>query len=249
MHIGYKEHNCRHKYSKLASELTQVPNDIPEETNYVSLKRNNIASLSSGNFSHMYSCIFLDLRYNNISLIEPNAFEGLDSLYTLWLSNNNLHNLTSGMFQQLKNLEKLYLSGNRIGSIEAKSFSGLQKVFILDLSDNLLSSLVEGSLSGLTALEELHIDGNRFTTLDAIDAFQDLPRPLTVAVSKPGSSESTGNVFDCNYLICWLKHEEKAGNITWYESGGKLYRPRCSAERDWKEFNWNCTNPSKIYSL
>ena len=197
----------------------------------------------------MYSCIFLDLRFNNISLIEPDAFEGLDSLYTLWLSNNSLQMLTSGMFQQLKNLEKLYLTGNRISSIEANSFSGLQKLLTLDLSDNLLSSLVGGSLSELTALKELHIDGNRFTTLDAIDAFQDLPRPLTLAVSKPSSSESTGNIFDCNYLLCWLKHEEKAGNITWFESGGKVYRPRCAAERDWNEFNWNCTNPSRIFSL
>ena len=249
IHIGYKEHNCRHKYSKLHSGLTEVPDDIPEETNVVKLKRNNIATLKSGNFSHMYSCLFLDLSFNNISLIEPDAFEGLDSLYTMWLSNNSLQILTSGMFQQLKNLEKLYLSGNRIASIEANSFSELQKLLILDLSHNLLSSLVDGSLSGLTALKELHIDGNRFTTLDAIDAFQDLPRPLTLAVSSPSSPESTGNIFDCNYLVCWLKHEEKAGNITWYESGGKVYRPRCSSKRDWNEFNWNCTHPSKIFFL
>ena len=180
-------------------------------------------------------------------MIEPNAFDGLQTLDTLWLSNNSLDTLTSGMFQHLDNLDKLYLTGNRIGHIDVNSFAGLGKLTILDLSDNLLSSLEAGSLIELVSLKELHIDGNRFTTLNA-EALEGPPRPLSVAVSKPFTSGLHGNVFRCNYLICWLKSEEQEGNIIWYRSAGNVYRPRCTADKEWNLFNWDCSGTSKVFS-
>ena len=188
----------------------------------------------------------MDLRYNNISLIEQGAFDGLQTLDTLWLSNNSLDSLTTGMFQHLKNLDKLYLTGNRIARIEENSFTGLGRLTILDLSDNLLSSLEVGSLLGLLSLKELHIDGNRFKTLDA-EAFQSLQRPLTVAASKPLNIGSKENVFNCNYLICWLKTEERGGSIVWYRFAGNVYNPRCSTEKNWNLFNWDCSGTSKAF--
>ena len=189
----------------------------------------------------------MDLRYNNISLIEPDAFEGLQTLDTLWLSNNSLDSLTTGMFQHLKNLDKLYLTGNHITRIEENSFTGLGKLTILDLSDNLLRSLEAGSLMGLPSLKELHIDGNRIAILKA-EAFQSLKRPLTVAASKPLAIGSKENVFTCNYLICWLKTEEREGSIVWYRSAGNVYNPRCSTEKNWNLFNWDCSGTSKAIS-
>ena len=243
----YNIHECNYKFNRFGTGLTDLPDDIPERTNYINLRRNNIATLPSGNFSHLVSCIFLDLRYNNISVIEPNAFDGLQTLDTLWLSNNSLYTLISDMFQHLDNLDKLYLTGNRIGRIEVNSFAGLGKLTVLDLSDNLLSSLEAGSLTELVSLKELHIDGNRFTTLNA-EALEGLPRPLSVAASKPFTSGLHGNVFRCNYLICWLKSEEQEGNIIWYRSAGNVYRPRCTADMEWNLFNWDCSGTSKVFS-
>ena len=180
-------------------------------------------------------------------MIEPSAFDGLQTLYTLWLSSNSLDTLTSGMFQHLNNLDKLYLTGNRIGHIEVNSFTGLGKLTILDLSDNLLSSLKAGLLTELVSLKELHIDGNRFTTLNA-EALEGVPRPLSVAVSKPYLSGSQGNVFRCNYLICWLKSEEQEGNIVWYRVAGNVYSPRCTTDRKWNVFDWDCSGTSKVFS-
>ena len=95
-------HHCELKYAKFGSKLREIPDDIPDLTTYVNLRRNELRALPSEGFSHLFTCIFMDLRYNKISDVHPDAFAGLGGLNTLWLSNNALTSLTIWNIQGYK---------------------------------------------------------------------------------------------------------------------------------------------------
>ena len=238
--LGYNKHHCKHEYAKFGSKLTEIPDDIPDVTTYVNLRRNDISTLPSSNFSNLYTCIFIDLRYNDISDIKKDAFKGLDSLNTLWLSSNRLKSLAPGMFDGLTNLENLYLRINSIDSIEFRTFVGLDELKILDISQNKLTKIEAGSLIGLSSLKELHISGNSLTTLDE-GLFNEFPSPLIVAFSSSMDSDEKDNKFSCNSDLCWLEKKEESRNIIFYEYRGEVFKPRCADGIIWNPTKLNCT--------
>ena len=77
-------------YERYGEGLTDVPDDIPENTTGVQLSFNYIQIVKWRSFSHLSLCLELDLRENLIHEIEPEAFDGLKRLKTLDLSYNRL---------------------------------------------------------------------------------------------------------------------------------------------------------------
>ena len=77
-------------YERSRQRLTDVPDDIPDDTTRVQLSFNHIQIVKCRAFSHLSLCLELDLRENIIHEIEPEAFDGLKSLKILDLSNNRL---------------------------------------------------------------------------------------------------------------------------------------------------------------
>lgn len=59
----------------------------------------------------------LSVNDNQISEIEPGAFDALTSLTSLTLSDNRLTHLPDGLFAKLTSLESLSLSGNDLGAV------------------------------------------------------------------------------------------------------------------------------------
>ena len=67
-------------YANIYADLTQVPNDIPEDVEYVELRENNITALRKNAFSYLNKCEKLKMMYNSISEIENGSFLGLNKL-------------------------------------------------------------------------------------------------------------------------------------------------------------------------
>ena len=102
------EIKCRDEYNeengwfhREGEKLTEVPDYIPEEALNVDLKHNEITILEANVFSHLSLCAYLDLDYNLISEIELNAFNGLVSLKTFNLRNNRFTHIKAGVFSKL----------------------------------------------------------------------------------------------------------------------------------------------------
>ena len=77
-------------YERSGERLTDVPDDIPDNTTRVQLSFNHIQTVRRRAFSHLSLCFQLNLRENLINEIERKAFYGLKSLKTLDLSYNRL---------------------------------------------------------------------------------------------------------------------------------------------------------------
>ena len=102
-------------YYRTKSNLTEIPDDIPNEAREVHLHGNKISVVTT--FNDLLLCEMLDLSNNNISQIHDDAF------------------------LSLRNLKKLYLGKNLLGTLTAHQFNGLQSLEVLDLSDNPLVSI------------------------------------------------------------------------------------------------------------
>ncbi|NWU93074.1 LRC3B protein, partial [Upupa epops] len=93
------------------AQLTEVPRDIPNDTNKLYLDFNRIPFLPRDAFRDLPFLLELDLSHNSISGIESGAFGGLtERLRSLDLSSNQLVSLSTDTFIPLK--AKLNLSDN-----------------------------------------------------------------------------------------------------------------------------------------
>ena len=100
----------------------------------------------------------LHLDFNQISLINVDAFLNMKFLEVLSLSNNKLCQINSTHFNYLYNLKYFNISFNEIDFIEANSFEKMGKLLVLDLSFNSLVSIDDEYLfHGLENLNNLYL--------------------------------------------------------------------------------------------
>ena len=77
-------------YEQSGERLTEVPDNIPDDTTRVQLSFNHIQIVRQHAFSHLSLCVQLNLHENIIHDIQRDAFYGLESLEILILSYNRL---------------------------------------------------------------------------------------------------------------------------------------------------------------
>ncbi|NXN91702.1 LRC3B protein, partial [Rhinopomastus cyanomelas] len=93
------------------AQLTEVPRDIPNDTNKLYLDFNRIPFLPRDAFRDLPFLLELDLSHNSIAGIESGAFRGLtEHLHSLDLSSNRLVSVGKDTFSNLK--AKVNLSDN-----------------------------------------------------------------------------------------------------------------------------------------
>ncbi|CAF0996746.1 unnamed protein product [Adineta ricciae] len=118
-------------------QLQTIPTDLPAFTTILDLQDNLIKRISrEDDLRHLKSLYTLDLRNNRLDSIDDDAFDGVDSLNELFLSNNSLHKVTSHTLNGLKSLQTLDLSNNRLRCIDQGSFDQLQTLSELNLQSN-----------------------------------------------------------------------------------------------------------------
>ncbi len=118
-------------YRAKGQGLTEIPSDIPAQTEQLELQRNNITSIPAGalsNLSHLKrlrldSLIYLDLASNKFKNIPDSVFSSLPQLENLYLSANQISQLSDEQFLGLDSLRYLNLMGNPLGSIPLETFS------------------------------------------------------------------------------------------------------------------------------
>nr|XP_033786649.1 TLR4 interactor with leucine rich repeats [Geotrypetes seraphini] len=126
---------------------------------------NFISNLSDSDF-HGFSWLQrLDLQYNRLRSLHPQAFKRLLRLEELYLGHNLLGDLSPGSLAPLRELRVLGANGNELRRLGAGTFSGLRSLSRLRLDDNALENLPDDLFSPLVALLTLHLEGNRIRAL------------------------------------------------------------------------------------
>ncbi|XP_060125803.1 reticulon-4 receptor [Zootoca vivipara] len=146
--------------------LGAVPTEIPIQTQRIFLHSNKITVIRSTSFTSCRNMSILWIHSNNISLIEPGAFYGLDKLEELDLSDNTiLRSINPSTFQGLVHLHTLHL--DRCGLLELSTglFRGLFSLQYLYLQDNSLQNLLDDTFLDLANLTYLFLHGNRIKSL------------------------------------------------------------------------------------
>ncbi|CAC5358817.1 unnamed protein product [Mytilus coruscus] len=89
--------------------LTGIPQDLPIDIENLDLSENNLGVTSNKPFSRYSHLKTLELQNSKIHTVEPEGFDGLNSLENLSLAGNALN------ISNLSCLEHIDLSGNRFG--------------------------------------------------------------------------------------------------------------------------------------
>lgn len=129
----------------------------------VDLRRNNIRVIDD---SVGPGIKYLYLSWNNIEHLEPFLFNRVKSLIELDLSHNMLTVIDQELFSNFVYLQNLYLNDNKISVLGMGCFNNLATLKSLNLSHNFISNLEFGTFSGLDSLEELDISHNSFTFIN-----------------------------------------------------------------------------------
>ena len=132
------------------------------------LSGNKLASLPLNIFEGLKSLYGLYLRYNHLQVLQSSVFKDLQSLLELSLGNNMIERLPSDIFSGLHALEILDLNDNHLslGADTLKDlFCGLHSLYTLDLSNNELSTLSSGVFDDLRSLQTIYLGGNHLTML------------------------------------------------------------------------------------
>lgn len=141
--------------------LTRLPDEIPLDVRRLLLADNWIPRIPS-DFLVLYSdLVYLDLRNNSLSHIEPGTLSTSSRLVFLDLGSNNLTEIPKGTFGESRSLIKLRLGNNPyLSMVSEDAFLGLTSLRELELERNALSSLKVGALSQLPSLRVVRLEGN-----------------------------------------------------------------------------------------
>ena len=259
------------QYYKVCLELEEVPQNIPVGTTNLYLNGNLIKNITAGSLGHLTSCTEIRLDFNKINSVDFTAFTGLTSLQKLYLYDNSLTSLPSGVFSGLTALQELWLNTNEITILPDDIFHNLLSLHTMVLHTNNLAYLPDEMFAGLTSLQVLSISRNQISMLQA-DIFRDLlslqqlyfsdNRLITLSSDVLNSSiyldqtspptglqlSLSGNPFQCDSCMCWLKKGEQDGWLTWFTSSGTVHGPDCSESNiTWPDINCTlpCTDTSK----
>ncbi|EFA05156.1 Chondroadherin-like Protein [Tribolium castaneum] len=141
------------------SKIREIEENIFKDqniTNIVVITGNKIATIKTLTFGNL-QITSLDLRENQIEVIEEKAFVKLFNLGDLRLTGNKLKRFNPLSYHQLPSLEILSLDGNKIEALEPESLRFVQKDnFFMDLKRNRIFRL-EGDFFGGFKRENLSL--------------------------------------------------------------------------------------------
>ena len=152
--------------------LTSIP-DIPSTALELMLSHNRINALPTRVFSNLSKLQTLLLDDNQIQTIERSAFEGLESLTSVYLSYNIIDTIPESLFSNLSKLQRLFLDNNQIQIVERLAFEGLESLTYIDLYYNRIHKIRAQAFSKLPKIQTLNMSHNKIRTVEAL-AFEGL---------------------------------------------------------------------------
>ena len=125
----------------------------------------------------------LSLARQSISTLQSGDFHGLTALNGLNLHDNWLTSLPTGLFRDLNAASWVRLSQNRLTEVDENAFSGLQNLGALNLDSNNLKTIPSELFAAHTILHTITLDNNELTTITA-GAFDDLVNIHTLRLDR-----------------------------------------------------------------
>lgn len=121
-------------------------------------------TLLSNSFAGLHMLKILTVHNLHAYKLKRDFFVGMPQLKQLILT-GNISKIEFDAFQEVNSLETLILSNCKIFNISMDGFLGLKKVKYLDLSKNELEYLPTGVFDDLENIRELYLNLNKFRTL------------------------------------------------------------------------------------
>ncbi|XP_070815476.1 lumican [Chaetodon trifascialis] len=143
--------------------LADIPDRLPDRTQYLFLQGNNISSLSSF-LDNITDVRWLILDHNKLQSdeLDQAALQNQTQLCYLFANHNHLKSVPRALPAGLKQLR---LAHNQISSISPGAFQNLHNLTLLLLQGNRLQTITEGDLKGLVSLNLLDLSGNLFSSV------------------------------------------------------------------------------------
>ncbi len=206
----------------------------------LSLGSNKIHTIESGAWNGLNSFRELTLSSNELEVLQPGMLSGLYDCTDLQLNRNKIHTIQSETFKDgLSSLQTLNLHENKIEEITQGTFVGLTQCTHLSLSSNKIHTIHIGGLEGMDSLTKLYLYNNELITLFWTVFGNEPPSQLTLALSYPYTPPD--NPWACNSSLCWIKHGEQDGWLTWGTWIGTVHKPQCSnTNTDWDDVVLDC---------
>lgn len=107
----------------------------------------------------------LDLSYNDITFLQPLAFQLHAKLNWLSLSHNRLSFFPPEIVRDLTELEHLDVESNQIKSLESNDFANARYLRELNLKNNVIESVAEAAFQNSSQLQDLNLSHNKIEQL------------------------------------------------------------------------------------
>lgn len=168
----------------------------------IKIENANIPVIHRGAFKDV-NLSQLIISDTNLLEIKAGAFEGLQKVEALVISENQLQIIKKDVFTNLT-IHKLYLDSNNIVFVESGSFDGMQHLTTVVLSINAIKVVKKGTFMDLNELLSVRMDFNKIETIEE-GAFQNLPKlhriDLDNNMIKRVEAESFGKFFYLQRLL------------------------------------------------
>ncbi|XP_062254702.1 lumican [Platichthys flesus] len=141
-----------------------IPDGLPDTTQYLFLQHNNISSLSSSVLVNITELRWLILDHNQLTseTLDRASLQNQTQLCYFFANNNHLTSVPDVLPAGLRQLR---LAHNQISSIRPGAFQKLHNLTLLLLQGNRLQTITEGDLRGLISLNLLHLGGNLISSV------------------------------------------------------------------------------------
>ncbi|XP_034838488.1 protein artichoke [Maniola hyperantus] len=168
----------------------------------VDLARNKITKVSYQMFQAVKYAELINLAENNITFIDKQAFTDL-YLAVVNISHNELSNIEPGAFQNCNNMTLLDLSHNKLKEINNKAFDENTYASEFQVSYNEFTDLGQIPIQNMTGIKVLNASYNSITTIPKT-AFPKLYELHTVDISHNNLSEIFNAVFQNLFSLRFL---------------------------------------------
>ncbi|XP_029358491.1 lumican [Echeneis naucrates] len=171
--------------------LADIPDSLPDKTQYLFLQHNNISSLSSSNLANITGLRWLILDHNQLESdkLDQTALQNQSQLCYFFANYNHLSSVPRPLPAGLRQLRLAY---NQISSISPKAFQNLQNLTVLLLQGNKLKTITGGHFKGLFSLNLLDLSGNLFSSV---------PRHLPPSIQQLYLSNNSFTVMDKDSFV------------------------------------------------